>query len=116
MMPLADAIEDAHRIFYMFVNNKYIEGFQELQKYSKVSFYHSVGKSLVLILRYLFTLKDCYFKEANEAVHTCIRLINRRRHKKSASSRASAFIFKQDFADWTDGKHSYIHSTIPNSE
>ena len=95
-------IEHGKEAFRLFINNEYYDGYFLLDKWAKQSFYHSLGKALVLGLRFGFTLNTEHYKDAWEATMQTVRKLNRYRHKQSTAEKASSLIFKRDYSDWTD--------------
>lgn len=101
-------LENAKEIFHVVINNKYFEGYFMLDRYAKQSFYHAMGKSIVLCLRFAFTLKVEYFEDAWQSLCYSLKKIERHRNpsKTGIVAQASSFIFSgrtsQDYKDWTD--------------
>lgn len=112
-MTIEEMIDGAQQAWLVFVNNQYVEGFRMLEEKHKSSFYHSMYRSLCQTLRYLFTLKEQYYKDAYDAVTEAMTFSNERRVKKSATSRASSYIFRQSYDHYTDEEcHAELVSAV----
>ena len=112
-MTIEEMIDGAQQAWMVFVNNQYVEGFRQLEERHKSSFYHSMYRCLCQTLRYLFTLKEQYYKDAYDAVTDAANLCNERKAKKSATSRASSYIFRQSYDHYTDEEcHAELASAV----
>jgi len=100
-MPLREAIARGQEAFLLVINNKYFETYSMLDKYAKDSFYHAVGKGLILCLRFAFTLKVEYYTDAWASIQYAVRKIEKCR-RQSNGTVAKLFSKNSSYNDWTD--------------
>lgn len=101
-MDLREMIHHGREAFDALIDNQYIEGFSMVDRYARESFYHAMGKAILLSLRFGFTFKADIYKRAWEATRYALKKIEKNRHHRSLVENASSYIIREDYSDWTD--------------
>ncbi|KAI1296833.1 Tetratricopeptide repeat protein 39B [Halotydeus destructor] len=100
---ITEQLEEGMRLFEMFTCNKYIEGFEQLEKHANVSMVHAIGVALCRMIKAMVTLRPEAFPEAWIAINHALNKINRKRKRRSAAgSLVNSLMLRNNYEDYTD--------------